>query len=499
MSRNDKEIDDVFRRRMEHMEVVPPNKVWNNIEQQLHSGKRKQRFLLLKLAAGIALLASTTFLLFTMLDEDALNPKSETAESMINDDVQKGEAEKITKPFDNAGNTANPTTSRTKNENNSSRNNKENANDRNRIVPADIQQEGIQEMVDEDAGQNILHDKNTSDAPREIQKKDSSIQLKPREEREMFHRERIKVIIAGREPDPSLKPFPPEKESADEGSQKATNTYWELTGNYGSAYSDRIISSSQLGAADRANINAVESGLISFGGGMGIRYNRNRWAFESGLYYSKFSQKNQQVLAPTIPVNTDYESAINRDFSSARKSNYLVNNSLGVIDYNSSSTQISSLNTVYTGDDVGSDSYNVGNKLNESLVLWNNMAINADESSIIQQVHFLELPLLARYRMLDKKFKLDITGGIAANIVTGTQVIFKKTDDKKSVGQIANINEFNVSGSFGIGLGYAVTNNVTFHLEPTFTMFLNSLNNEHPINFYPYQVGLFTGVSYALN
>jgi hypothetical protein len=170
-----------------------------------------------------------------------------------------------------------------------------------------------------------------------------------------------------------------------------------------------------------------------------------------------------------------------------------------VIDYNSSSTQISSLNTVYTGDDVGSDSYNVGNKLNESLVLWNNMAINADESSIIQQVHFLELPLLARYRMLDKKFKLDITGGIAANIVTGTQVIFKKTDDKKSVGQIANINEFNVSGSFGIGLGYAVTNNVTFHLEPTFTMFLNSLNNEHPINFYPYQVGLFTGVSYALN
>ncbi len=120
-------------------------------------------------------------------------------------------------------------------------------------------------------------------------------------------------------------------------------------------------------------------------------------------------------------------------------------------------------------------------------------------SVLRQQLDYIGIPVLANYRIIDKKFNLGITGGINANLLTGN-----KTELSNSLGDIdkaetENIREVALSGEVGLEMGYDIGKRITITIEPRLKHFVNSLSSNSAFNFKPYQAGLYTGVTYSFN
>jgi len=489
MSRMMKHMDNAFRERLRDMEIAPPENNWNEISSRLKNERKKQWMFFTKMAAALAILIATTFILYTFFNETG----TQTASSVTETNHQKSESTSAPNLYennqDNVFESDNNASSLNKNNTNTSK------NDRNRFVPADIQQESIAQVVGKNKGEAILFKSDLSNDSFELEEKNRENKLATADEAVLQKQNRLPGYISDNLVAQTSLEYNQYREN--EEVEKTRKTYWEFIGNYGSVYSDRLITSTQLSPDEKAAMNVAESGLNSFGGGLGFRYNVDRWSFESGLFYSRFGQSNKQILTESTPYNRNYEMAINKGIAGVAQSEYLVNNSLGVIAYNSSTERVTSLsvNYVQSGED---HDYSGKEQVTNSPVEAMNVRLSDANSNIIQRVHFLEIPLMMRYKVIDKNFIMSLSGGFGANVVTGSEVVFEKQNDEKYVGKISHINELNVSSTFGIGFGYVIHSDVTFHIEPAVKVFLNSLNHGLPVNFYPYQIGVFTGFTYAL-
>lgn len=493
MSRTDTKIDKFFREKLENLEIGPPEQVWETVSANLNSGRKRQWLFFLKLAAGVALMAATSYFLYTSVSGDMDIDKNISDEETLKINEQQETAPNLYNEREENLIKRNTDTSVQPKKNNNINNT---LNDRNRFVPANIQQESIAEVVEETGRKTLLHKADSSSVTRKIQKETGSDGLILFQQLAFTKLTPIYGII------PKTTYLPNENlgltkdnDPGNNGHQR--NIYWELSGIYGSTYSDRIISSTQLGADEKSALNASESGLNTFAGGIGVRLNLNRWSFESGLYYSGFGQKNEQILTESSPYNRSYEMAINKGLYGTAQAAYLVNNSLGIIAYNSPTERLTSLSMEYVQNNVNSE-YTDVNYENNTPIVASTVRLANDQINIIQRVHFLEIPLKVRYKLIDNNFILSVSGGIGANYVAGSQVIFEKYNDEKSVGKISHINELNLSSSLGIGVGYVINRDLTFHIEPTAKIFMNSLNHDLPVNFYPYQIGVFAGFTYGL-
>ncbi len=489
MSRMKNQMDSLFRERLNDLEIAPPENSWNEISGRLKNKRKKKRMFFMRMAAAVALLIATSFILYTFFNQ------TNTQTAISGSEIKNQKQESFAAPNlydnnqDNVIENNNYASSRDKNNTNNLK------NDRNRFIPADIQQESIAQVVGKNKGEAILYSSDLSNDSFQIKEKNRKNKLALANEPPLQKQNMLPGFIS----DNLVSQHSLEHHQYEEMEkvEKTRKSYWEFMGNYGSVYSDRLITSTQLGPDEKAAMNAAESGLNSFGGGLGLRYNLDRWSFESGLFYSRFGQSNKQILTESTPYNRNYEMAINKGIGAIAQSEYLVNNSLGVIAYNSSTERVTSLSVNYVQSD-GDHDYSGKEQVMNSPVDAMNVRLSDANSNIIQRIHFLEIPLMVRYKVIDEKFIMSLSGGFGANVVTGSEVVFEQQNDEKYVGKISHINELNVSSTFGIGFGYKIHSDVTFHIEPSVKVFLNSLNHGLPVNFYPYQIGIFTGFTYAL-
>ncbi|MDD4190823.1 MAG: outer membrane beta-barrel protein [Mangrovibacterium sp.] len=217
---------------------------------------------------------------------------------------------------------------------------------------------------------------------------------------------------------------------------------------------------------------------MTIGGGISVGYKTGkRWSIQSGLYYSRLGQSsgtygNNRSLA--VDHSFEYTYSDNRAQMEAGK--LLMNASAGVVEINQlpSTVRVSGL---LESVDAGSD-------------------LRLTNDNFDQRFEYLEIPLLLRYRLVDRAWNMEMLGGVSANMLVGNQAYLKEGGRKTPVGETKDMNPVNYSASVGIGLGYPLTGKIRLNIEPQLKYYLQSLNKNPDVTFKPYSIGVYTGLSY---
>ncbi|MEI7422101.1 MAG: hypothetical protein WCK18_08400 [Prolixibacteraceae bacterium] len=134
-----------------------------------------------------------------------------------------------------------------------------------------------------------------------------------------------------------------------------------------------------------------------------------------------------------------------------------------------------------------------------SIVYSNGMATNASNvfiSDISQEFKYLEIPIQATYKLIDKKLSVGVTGGISSNFLVGNSASVVENGITLSHGNTDNIRNVLYSGSAGLEFGYDLGNKLILTVEPRIKQFMNSVSVNNMVNIKPMQLGIFTGIAY---
>ena len=114
---------------------------------------------------------------------------------------------------------------------------------------------------------------------------------------------------------------------------------------------------------------------------------------------------------------------------------------------------------------------------------------------IDQRFGFIEVPLELEYRLLDKKFGVNVIGGFSTFFLSNNEIYADIDGISTLIGEANNINSTSFSANFGLGLDYSLSKHWNINLEPQFKYQLNTFNNTSG-NFRPFFIGVYTGLSF---
>jgi hypothetical protein len=117
-------------------------------------------------------------------------------------------------------------------------------------------------------------------------------------------------------------------------------------------------------------------------------------------------------------------------------------------------------------------------------------------SSIRQNFSYLELPVVLRYKLIDKKIDFNVIGGLSYNMLVNNSVFTMVDGSRYSIGKTEGLNHISLSSSLGMGMEYNFSEKLSLNLEPTFRYYLNPYNKVTGSTIHPYSFGIFSGVSY---
>ncbi len=235
------------------------------------------------------------------------------------------------------------------------------------------------------------------------------------------------------------------------------------------------------GSANQAMASLLnsESPMISFSSGMSLSYNINsRLSFSAGLYYSQVGQAVENVTA-----FTGFSS-----FLSGKGSNdIIVTTSAGRI--------VTTNPDLFIADHMGK---RVSTVYDASLFDPVKFNLRNEGNRLVQNMGYLEVPLLVRYKFVDSGIDLSLLGGLSYSFLVNNSVYAASRDGGRiEAGYTEGLSPFNISTTMGLGVGYSLPNSFAFNVEPMVRYYINSLG-EHPgpsIN--AWSVGVMTGVRYS--
>lgn len=141
----------------------------------------------------------------------------------------------------------------------------------------------------------------------------------------------------------------------------------------------------------------------------------------------------------------------------------------------------------------------IGAILNSDAQL-NYLATNSSVENILKQdIGFIEIPVQATYKLIDRKIAVGLTGGISTNILVGNKAILSENGENISSGETSNMRNVVYSGSVGFEVGYAITNRITVTVEPRLKHFINSISTNKSVSYKPSQIAIVTGLTYSFN
>lgn len=248
---------------------------------------------------------------------------------------------------------------------------------------------------------------------------------------------------------------------------KSIDNKWTMGAYFAPTYSYREISTNyenQTPADVSANnaLNANEEALMSYAGGLNIDLAiSKRWGLQSGMYYSRIGQVNNDALVYSVDSKGDIL--------------YAIHTSTGNINITIDKIP-DRVRIVYNDKDSIVD--------------------NTGLASVEQNFDLFEIPFLLKYKMLDRKFSINLIGGLSPAYLVKNHTYLKVEGEKVNVGDSPNLNSLLVNTSIGLGLEYKAFKKLSFSLEPTFKYSLSPLNNNSNFHYYPYYISWFTGIRY---
>jgi hypothetical protein len=431
-------IDIVFRNGLRDYEALPPPEVWDHIKPLI---KRKQRsYILISTAALIAVVFSLSLLAYRWSREVAAGIDS-------NDMALSGQdASPLIAP---SANRALPlATNETSNSNTSSL----------------FSGSDTPLIIDESAGAEINDNHLTFSSAGKF-KIASSIENSLREPLlktlNPVQKNSFEILTADQQYTPDITSAKsPERWSI---AAMASPTYYSKFG---------------MGSDDISKqMSSSEQSLISYTGGLALSYKINkRFTVQTGIYYSSIGQQIDgiQSYGGFQPYSN---SKGGHNFEVLTTSGAIfTNNSDVFLQANSGSRVITSYNN------------DVFDPLKANLQPLSN--------TLHQDFSYLELPVVLKYKIIDKAVAFNLIGGVSYNFLVNNNVYTMVDGSKYQIGTTRGLNSFTLSSSLGMGMEYSFTKNLSLNLEPTFRYYLNPFSGTEGSTIHPYSFGLFSGISY---
>jgi hypothetical protein len=116
---------------------------------------------------------------------------------------------------------------------------------------------------------------------------------------------------------------------------------------------------------------------------------------------------------------------------------------------------------------------------------------------MLQKTGYIEVPLEMSYALVNKKFGVDIIGGVSTLFLNQNNVsVVSSQGLKTEVGQAENLNNVHFSTNVGLGFKYRFLDFFEANFEPMFKYQVNTFSKDAG-NFKPYFIGLYTGISFS--
>lgn len=244
---------------------------------------------------------------------------------------------------------------------------------------------------------------------------------------------------------------------------------WSIGGQLSPSYSYRTLSGDAYSTPNEKvgaeYFNEMESGIMTVGGGISLDYQLGeRLTIASGLYLSRVGQQNESVLAYNDPDGHGM---------------YKLTSSTGSVSVNPVQfTQVLADQAASAKDEIPGD--------------------YVANSSFVQNLDYLEVPLVLKYRLLDKRFGINLMGGISPGILVNNRSYFEFEGQKLQAGTTENIQPMIYNSVLGIGVEYAISRKISVNLAPSFKYSLTPVNTSNDLGYHPYSLSWFTGISYKL-
>lgn len=115
--------------------------------------------------------------------------------------------------------------------------------------------------------------------------------------------------------------------------------------------------------------------------------------------------------------------------------------------------------------------------------------------SLDQSFSYIEVPLEAKYAIVQKKMGINLVGGVSTYFLYDNNVSMTSFGKKTSLGEASNLNDLNFSGNIGLDVNYNLSPNLFINASPMFKYQLNTFS-ENSGGFKPYLFGIYAGLNF---
>ena len=119
----------------------------------------------------------------------------------------------------------------------------------------------------------------------------------------------------------------------------------------------------------------------------------------------------------------------------------------------------------------------------------------ARQGQMVQEFGYLEVPLEMQFSLIDKKFGMDLIGGMSSLFLIDNSVSLESSGTVTEIGEATNMNSLNFSTNFGLGFFYRLNSSFELNLQPMFKYQLNTFSQTSG-NFNPYSIGIYSGLNF---
>mgnify|MGYP001442327302 CR=1 FL=1 len=294
---------------------------------------------------------------------------------------------------------------------------------------------------------NDLKEKNGSNtiiASTEIITKDSTLVAKIAEEKNP-----LEELLAEKE----------EGKNEDE-KEKEKRSKWAISSNAAPVYFNSMAEGSSLDQQFESNAKNYST-TLSYGIG-GSYMVSNKVSIRTGINNINLSYSTNDVIYQT-------------------KLNSAINNNIPTISRNSNGSNV-----------TFSSKNNIQNTLNGDV---ENVTIN-NSGSIKQDLSYIEVPIELSYKIVDRKFGIEVIGGMSTLFLNNNTVSLVTDGMEMNVGKANNLNNIHFSSNVGLGFKYSFWKNFNANFQPMFKYQINTFS-ENSGNFKPYFIGLYSGISFS--
>jgi hypothetical protein len=231
------------------------------------------------------------------------------------------------------------------------------------------------------------------------------------------------------------------------------------------------------GDENTASLMDNEKNLPELSAALSVGYKMSkRWSIQTGLGVTSVGR---------IVSGIDVYTGLSKYYSSKGEFNYAVQTASGVIIANNTDVRISDNYENRVASTISSEAFNASK-----------LPLNYVNSDVKQRFRYLELPVIARYKVIDRRIDINVSGGLSYGYLIENVAFATVSDEKVKVGYTEGINKHSFSSQMGLGMEYNLTKKVSLNIEPVVRYYFTPFSETSNSLTRPYSIGIFSGFFY---